>query len=118
GDDRQLPPTSFFQQSLDDEDGEDSEESPAVFESILDAGLGAGLRPHMLRWHYRSRHESLIAYSNHHFYENRLVTFPAARDPRPALGVKFHHVPDGVYDRGGRRDNPREAQVIADLVFE
>jgi very-short-patch-repair endonuclease len=117
GDDRQLPPTAFFQQLAEDEDDE-NEEAPPTFESVLDAYLGAGLRPHMLRWHYRSRHEALIAYSNQCFYDSKLVTFPAARDGGPLLGVRFHHVPDGVYDRGGRRDNRREAEVVADLVLE
>jgi hypothetical protein len=118
GDDRQLPPTAFFQLNLDDEDDEEVEEAPSLFESVLDAYLGAGLPLRMLRWHYRSRHEALIAYSNQTFYDNALVTFPSARAQHPELGVAFHHVPDGVYDRGGRRDNAREAQVVADLVFE
>lgn len=117
GDNQQLPPTTFFQQ-LADEDDQDDEEAPPAFESVLDACLGAGMRPHMLRWHYRSRHESLIAYSNSRFYDNRLVTFPAATENSPAVGVHFAHVPDGVYDRGGRRDNRREAEVVADLVFD
>jgi hypothetical protein len=118
GDDRQLPPTAFFQLNLaDDEDEEAAEESPALFESVLDAYLGAGLPLRMLRWHYRSRHEALIAYSNQSFYDNALVTFPSARAEHPELGVAFRHVPDGVYDRGGRRDNAREAEVVADLVF-
>jgi very-short-patch-repair endonuclease len=116
GDDRQLPPTTFFQQ-LAEEDDESDEEAPPAFESVLDASLGAGLRPHMLRWHYRSRHEALIAYSNLSFYDSKLVTFPAARESGAALGVHFRHVPDGVYDRGGRRDNRREAEVVADLVL-
>jgi very-short-patch-repair endonuclease len=138
GDDKQLPPTDFFQQIADDIDEEDEDEAPAAFESVLDACLGAGLRPHFLRWHYRSRHEGLIAYSNHQFYDNRLITFPSAvvagsgdpatpgaetvgarsPDRAPALGVHFHHVADGVYDRGGRRDNVREAQVVAEMVLK
>jgi hypothetical protein len=115
GDDRQLPPTSFFQQNALDDDLEDEDElGPADFESILDACLGAGLPAHLLRWHYRSRHEGLIAYSNQHFYDGRLVTFPAAQ---ASPGVQLRHVADGVYDRGGRRDNLREAEVTADLVL-
>jgi very-short-patch-repair endonuclease len=117
GDDKQLPPTTFFQAAESEEEEDEDAETPAVFESILDACLGAGLSQRMLRWHYRSRHESLIAYSNQRFYDNKLVTFPAARAEHPLLGVKFQHVADGVYDRGGRRDNQREAEVIADLVF-
>jgi very-short-patch-repair endonuclease len=117
GDDKQLPPTSFFQAAEVEDEDEEAAEAPAVFESILDACLGAGLSQRMLRWHYRSRHESLIAYANQRFYDNKLVTFPAARAEDPELGVKFHHVADGVYDRGGRCDNRREAEVISDLVF-
>lgn len=119
GDNRQLPPTTFFQQIAGDGDDDDTaqEETP-LFESILDACLGAGLPQKLLRWHYRSRHEHLIAFSNERFYDGRLVTFPAALAEHPGLGVKFHHVPDGVYDRGGRRDNVREAEVVADLVFD
>jgi hypothetical protein len=116
GDDKQLPPTSFFQQ-IDEDDDEEAEEEPAAFESVLDACLGAGLAQRGLRWHYRSRHEALIAYSNHRFYDGRLATFPTARAGDAGLGVRFHHVPDGVYDRGGRRDNRREAEVVADLVI-
>lgn len=119
GDNRQLPPTTFFQQiARESADDVPEEEEMPLFESVLDAALGAGLPRHLLRWHYRSRHEHLIAFSNERYYEGRLVTFPAALAEHPALGVKFHHVPDGVYDRGGRRDNPREAQAVAELVLE
>jgi hypothetical protein len=118
GDDKQLPPTNFFQQLADDPDDDDGEESPATFESVLDACLGAGLRPHLLRWHYRSRHEGLIAYSNHQFYDDRLITFPGPVTGEAAVGVQFHHVADGIYDRGGRRDNLREAQVVAEMVLQ
>jgi very-short-patch-repair endonuclease len=116
GDNQQLPPTTFFQQLS--EDGEETEEDPGVFESILDTSLGTGLPRQWLRWHYRSRHEYLIAFSNERYYDNKLVTFPGAIAEDADYGVKFQHVPDGKYDRGGRRDNPREAQVVADLVLE
>jgi hypothetical protein len=118
GDNQQLPPTTFFQQIAGDDGDDAPEEDVPVFESILDACLGAGLPQKLLRWHYRSRHEHLIAFSNERFYDGRLVTFPAALAESPGLGVKFHPVPDGVYDRGGRRDNPREARVVADLAFD
>jgi len=116
GDNQQLPPTTFFQQLT--EDGDQTEDDPGVFESILDTSLGAGLPRQWLRWHYRSRHEHLIAFSNERYYDNKLVTFPGAIAEDADFGVKFQHVPDGKYDRGGRRDNPREAQVVADLVLE
>lgn len=71
-----------------------------------------------LRWHYRSRHESLIAFSNHRFYDHRLVTFPAALKVDPSLGVEFIFVEDGVYDRGKTRTNSREADEVVELVKE
>lgn len=116
GDNRQLPPTMFFQQMAGE--AEENEEDPGLFESVLDASLGAGFPQQWLRWHYRSRHEHLIAFANERIYENRLVTFPGPIAEHPEYGVKFRHVADGKYDRGGRRDNPREAQVVADLVFD
>jgi hypothetical protein len=119
GDNKQLPPTSFFQKSLiDDIDWDEMTDADVeVFDSILDECLGIGLPVKTLRWHYRSRHEDLIAFSNSYFYEGKLITFPSAEANHNALGVKLSYVPDGVYDRGGRRDNPREAEVVTDLVF-
>lgn len=120
GDNRQLPPTPFFQYSLDEEFDwdEGSDYGFDLFESVLDECLSIGLPVNMLRWHYRSRHDSLINFSNERFYEGRLNLFPHPGRRDPSLGVKFIHVPDGVYDRGGARNNPREAEVVADLVFE
>jgi hypothetical protein len=120
GDNKQLPPTSFFQKSLlEDIDWDEiSDEDVEVFDSVLDECVGVGLPVKTLRWHYRSRHEELIAFSNHTFYDDTLITFPSALAKDVTLGVKLVHVPDGVYDRGGQRDNLREAEVIADLVFE
>ncbi|MBI3946754.1 MAG: DUF3320 domain-containing protein [Armatimonadetes bacterium] len=123
GDSKQLPPTDFFK-SLDDGDEPDDETadelSSADFTSVLDeCGTVLPLVPNpCLKWHYRSRHEALIAFSNHQFYGDRLITFPSARSSDRTLGVSFVHVPDGVYDRGGKRDNRPEAEVVADLVFE
>lgn len=120
GDNKQLPPTAFFQQAMAEEyDWEDiSDEEFAVFDSILDECSSIGLPARMLRWHYRSKHESLIAFSNKQFYDNHLITFPSAWAKHEHLGIKFVYVPDGVYDRGGKRDNSREAEVVTDLVFE
>lgn len=120
GDNKQLPPTSFFQKFLlEDVDWDEiSDEDVEVFDSILDECVGVGLPVKTLRWHYRSKHEELIAFSNHHFYDDTLITFPSAVAEHEALGVKMVYVQDGVYDRGSRRDNLREAEVVADLVFE
>ncbi len=120
GDNKQLPPTSFFQKSLiDDVDWDEmTDDDIEVFDSILDECLGIGLPVKTLRWHYRSRHEDLIAFSNNYFYDGTLVTFPSAEANHHALGVKLAYVPDGIYDRGGKRNNIKEAEAVADLVFE
>ena len=120
GDNQQLPPTSFFQKAMiEDFDWDEmSDEEGEVFDSILDECLGIGLPVKTLRWHYRSKHEELISFSNHRFYGDTLITFPSAVAKHETLGVKLVHVPDGAYDRGGRRDNSREAEVVSDLVFE
>ncbi|MFC8368428.1 DUF3320 domain-containing protein [Streptomyces sp. NPDC057239] len=118
GDPRQLPPTSFFSAGGDsDDDDEWDEEAPDSFESILDACKASGvLRELSLRWHYRSRHENLIAFSNHEFYEDSMVVFPGAVTDGHDVGVAFYKA-DGVYDRSNKRDNAREAQLVAERVI-
>jgi very-short-patch-repair endonuclease/Cdc6-like AAA superfamily ATPase len=119
GDNKQLPPTSFFErESQDDDFFEENDDDFPVFDSILDECIALGMPQSWLRWHYRSKHESLIAFSNHRFYSNRLVVFPSAFQEHELLGVKLVHVPDGVYDRGGNRSNPREAEVVARIVID
>jgi hypothetical protein len=120
GDNKQLPPTSFFQKNLlDDIDWDEvSDEEVEVFDSILDECLGIGLPVKTLRWHYRSKHEDLIAFSNHRFYDDSMITFPSAKCYDDSLGVKKVYVPEGVYDRGGFRNNQLEAERVADLVFD
>lgn len=114
GDSRQLPPTSFFQKLEDEDDVLDDEYEE--LESLLDECAAAGL-PHLdLRWHYRSRHESLIAFSNAHYYNNQLVTFPSPHDRRDGLGVSLVRV-DGTYDKGRSRTNRAEAEaLVADIT--
>lgn len=115
GDQQQLPPSSFFDAHADDGD-EWQEDDLEQYESILDKAKGSGSLPSMsLKWHYRSRHENLITFSNHSFYDGELITFPSPRDPIPPLGVGFHHV-KGVYRRGAQRDNLVEARKVAELV--
>ena len=104
---------------LDDKDWDElSDDDIEVFDSILDECLGIGLPVKTLKWHYRSKHEDLIAFSNQRFYDGAMITFPAAKAETDSLGVKLVYVPDGVYDRGGERNNPVEAEKVADLVFE
>ena len=114
GDNHQLPPTRFFdklQEGSEDEELQD-------LESILDAASTMGLKEHMLLFHYRSKQESLIAFSNYHLYGNRLITFPSADPGKKDEGIELIICKDGVYDRGGKRDNRIEAGVVADLIIE
>lgn len=121
GDTHQLPPTTFFEKSSNEEDLYDSDEEEvsnfAIEESILDASANI-LPEKYLKWHYRSRHEHLIAFSNAKIYDSRLTTFPSAIDKLDDNGVEFVFVPGAVYDRSGKRNNPIEAQKVANLVFE
>jgi len=115
GDQNQLPPTSFFDVHADDGD-EWAEDQIEVYESILDKVKGSGVVPSMsLQWHYRSRHEDLITFSNYSFYDGRLITFPSPRDAVPPLGIGLTLV-KGVYRRGAQRDNLIEARAVADIV--
>ncbi|WP_130797209.1 DUF3320 domain-containing protein [Streptomyces otsuchiensis] len=118
GDQKQLPPTSFFSGGgAGDDDDEGDDNVTDDFESVLDACKASGvLRGLPLRWHYRSRHENLIAFSNNEFYDNTMVTFPGAHEQSPDLGVEFFKA-DGVYDRGGRSNNPGEAAAVAQRVM-
>lgn len=113
GDDKQLPPTSFF--VAGDAEADDVDDSAESYESILDAAGAAGLEARLLRWHYRSRAEALITFSNGQFYGGQLATFPSAASP-PDRGVRLEHVPDAIYDRQASRANPAEASRAADLV--
>ena len=116
GDERQLPPTSFFEVGSLEDDGEYEEGQFDEFESILGQCKGTvGFPALPLRWHYRSQHELLITFSNYRFYEGRLITFPGAEAEAGDLGVEFFRV-DGLYRRGGPRDNPVEAKAVAERV--
>jgi hypothetical protein len=118
GDERQLPPTSFFAVSNVDDSDVYVEDDHADFESVLKLAQGsAGIESMPLRWHYRSRHESLITFSNQEFYDSELITYPGAVQESDDLGVHFEYVPDGVYLRGSSRDNPVEAEAVIERVL-
>ncbi len=105
GDPNQMPPTSFFAGNSVDEDNLDIED----LDSILDDCLALGMPGSHLKWHYRSRHESLIAFSNQEFYENSMQTFPSVNDREKRVNmVKV----DGYFDRGKGRVNRAEAEAI------
>ena len=114
GDPKQLPPTNFFNRS-DDEDFDEDNNLDEGIESILDECYGAGIPLRTLDWHYRSRHESLITFSNYSYYGNRLFTFPSP--DLTGMGVRWIHVPNGVYDKGKSRTNRAEAKAVVDEVL-
>ncbi|MBI5361241.1 MAG: DUF3320 domain-containing protein [Planctomycetes bacterium] len=121
GDSKQLPPTSFFQREVltsEDKDDDSVDALPEDLESILDECAAGGFPRLMLKWHYRSRHESLIAFSNRNFYEDKLFTFPNAEEGSKELGVKMRFNPGTYYDRGGSGMNSDEAREAAKAAFE
>ena len=127
GDKRQLPPTSFFDRVVSDTAEEEPDEEaeippPSVtsateLESILTLCEARGLNSRMLRWHYRSRHPSLIAVSNDVFYRENggLILFPSPAATRETDGLTLTRV-NGAYDRGGKRNNLIEAAAVAEAV--
>ncbi len=128
GDKKQLPPTSFFDRLIADEadprDDDATEATASVqgaaaltdLESILSLCEARGLETRMLRWHYRSRHKSLIEVSNAEFYHH-LVMPPAPTLDRSDTGLILRRV-QGAYDRGGLRTNLVEAQAIVDAAAD
>ena len=109
GDPKQMPPTDFFNRNTYDEDNAEIED----LESILDDCLALSMPSRHLLWHYRSRHESLISFSNSKYYNNRLLTFPSPDDLATKVG--WQYVP-GVYDRGVSRQNRAEAEAIIEEI--
>ena len=109
GDPKQMPPTSFFTTNYFDEENADKED----LESILDDCLALSMPSKYLLWHYRSKHESLIAFSNSNYYENKLFTFPSPDDISTKVTNVF--IP-GYYDRGKTRQNRFEAEAIVSEV--
>lgn len=119
GDTRQLPPTSFFSNIIDKEEDyeEDSSVSLGDIESILhQCKRSFPTRP--LKWHYRSKHESLIAVSNQEFYNNRLLIYPSPTYKSKKIGLHFIHIPDTIYDRGKSSVNRQEAKVVAKATLD
>ncbi len=109
GDPKQLPPTAFFRTAYVDEENLENED----LESVLDDCLALGMPEKHLLWHYRSKHESLIAFSNSMYYDNKLCTFPSP----DAMESKVRLVEvDGTYDRGFTKRNRKEAEALVKEV--
>ena len=116
GDTKQMPPSNFFGAvgEVEEEDSDDTNLSD--YESILDL-CAVAYPQYSLKWHYRSRFEQLISFSNRNFYDNTLVTFPSARADGLDVGVDYYYIENGVFDRKSRT-NRAEAERIVDMVFE
>lgn len=107
GDPKQMPPTNFFARKDDDPDGDFDDEGD--LESILDEMNAVDIPKITLNLHYRSRREGLIRFSNRHYYEDKLITFPEPGHGDTGVCLE---VPDGYYARGGARHNEGEARAI------
>ncbi len=110
GDPNQMPPTSFFMGTGQDDDHPEAED----LESVLDDCLALGIPEKRLVWHYRSKHESLIAFSNITYYSSKLCTFPSpdAMDSK----VSLRYIENGVYERGSTKCNREEAEALVEEV--
>ena len=119
GDPNQMPPTTFFQTMQTEETYNAPElvDGDGVFEdleSILDDCLAVSMPSMYLAWHYRSRHESLITFSNRSFYDGKLYTFPSADNRVSKVSLVDM---GGVFERGKRRVNEVEANAVADDIY-
>lgn len=117
GDSNQLPPTSFFDKFVSDseDEGDETDINAKDLESILGLFVAQGAPERMLRWHYRSRHESLIAVSNREFYDDKLIVFPSPDAARSEMGLICRLMPDTVYRASINRE---EAKAVAKAVIE
>jgi very-short-patch-repair endonuclease len=114
GDPKQLPPTAFFDKMADEETESDEDTAADDAESILEVCMKVYSPMRRLRWHYRSEHESLIAFSNHAFYDRDLIIFPSATSDNGRLGIRFHQIENGAYAKG--RNLPEAEQIAKAIV--
>jgi hypothetical protein len=113
GDSKQLPPTSFFGKK---EEGTAEAATAKDMESLLNL-CRASLPVHVLSWHYRSKHDSLMALSNRLFYDDKLMVCPSPAQAPAYMGLKLHYVRTAVYQRGTTSSNVKEAEMIARAVW-
>ena len=119
GDKHQLPPTRFFASEEPDRDDDNEEQlTTEGFESLLDL-MSAMSGSWWLNWHYRSRDESLIAFSNQHIYANRLITFPSVGGDHVLSHVLVPPDPaDQRVQADVTRSNPTEARRVVEMILE
>lgn len=113
GDSKQLPPTIFFEHNIESSEDDDDTNIAEDTESILDI-CRTTYRSRRLRWHYRSEHESLIAFSNRQFYDDNLIVFPSPYRADTSLGIRCHYIENAIYSKG---KNMTEAQVVVHAII-
>jgi len=111
GDSQQMPPSNIAAVTTGEDEDQDLGGVPADMESVLSEAVESHLPRVWLSWHYRSKHESLISFSNHKYYEGRLSSFPRPPQDHADLGVTWRRV-NGTFERGGDRVNRVEADAI------
>lgn len=109
GDEMQLTPTKFFQKRIEEEGG-----YMAPIESILEDAIITGMPKKMLKYHYRSENENLMAFSNHTYYNGEVVTFPSCSTK--VTGIDYRYLKNGCYDRGATKTNSVEADYVVNLI--
>lgn len=114
GDSKQMPPSNFFNATIEAEDNDEETGDVTDFESILDL-CSTAMQQLRLSWHYRSRYEQLITFSNKNFYDNDLVTFPSSKADTVGVGVDYYYV-NGIFDRKAHT-NRKEAEFVVDLIY-
>ena len=115
GDEQQMPPSNFFvsSTSLGDDDSASLYSVDEDLESLLDDAISLNFPRERLNWHYRSRHESLIAFSNNRFYENTLLTFPSPVQEKESVSYKYVK---GDYERGKGINRAEAKEVVAEIM--
>ena len=116
GDNKQMPPTNFFSRTIANTDDFADPDCVDDLESILDESIACNLPEQTLTWHYRSRHQSLIAFSNDRYYSGSLNVFPSSELARADLGVLWHYQEDGRYQPGIRNNSVEAEALVAFLV--
>ena len=115
GDPQQMPPSNYFEREISSYDNEEEIDVIDEDKSILEAAISANFPMKTLNWHYRSLHESLIAFSNYNFYENKLIVFPSPKANTAEFGIKFNYIQDGYFLN---QINQIEAQKVVDATIE
>jgi superfamily I DNA and/or RNA helicase/very-short-patch-repair endonuclease len=119
GDVNQLPPSDFFKKRLNVEDEAENYDDAAyepLGDSILDKARENFGSKRRLLWHYRSRHQALIEFSNKHIYDDSLVVFPSPTGEVAGMGVELIAIKNGIYN-SGLNQNEAEAMAQAALKF-